>query len=85
MSARSFNNAARLALGTLAAAALSVAGTAAMFLVGGGILSHGIAPLHHGIEVVSAKAGGLGGVVSMALDAVVGSLLRVAAALKPAA
>ena len=52
--------------------ALSVLGTAAMFLVGGGILSHGIAPLHHGIEVVSAKAGGLGGVVSMALDAVVG-------------
>ena len=27
--------------------ALSVAGTAAMFLVGGGILAHGIAPLHH--------------------------------------
>lgn len=51
---------------------LTIVGTAAMFLVGGGILSHGIAPLHHGIEVVSAKAGGLGGVVSMALDAVVG-------------
>ncbi len=30
--------------------ALSVAGTAAMFLVGGGILTHGIAPLHHAIE-----------------------------------
>lgn len=29
---------------------LSVAGTAAMFLVGGGILVHGIAPLHHAIE-----------------------------------
>jgi predicted DNA repair protein MutK len=29
---------------------LSVAGTAAMFLVGGGILVHGIAPLHHLIE-----------------------------------
>ncbi|MCB1930289.1 MAG: DUF808 domain-containing protein [Rhodocyclaceae bacterium] len=29
--------------------ALSVAGTAAMFLVGGGILVHGLAPLHHWI------------------------------------
>ncbi|MFM2398935.1 MAG: hypothetical protein RL341_1092 [Pseudomonadota bacterium] len=30
--------------------ALSIVGTAAMFLVGGGILVHGIAPLHHWIE-----------------------------------
>lgn len=29
---------------------LSVAGTAAMFLVGGGILVHGIPPLHHAVE-----------------------------------
>ncbi len=29
--------------------ALTVIGTAAMFLVGGGILTHGIAPLHHAI------------------------------------
>ncbi len=29
---------------------LSVLGTVAMFLVGGGILSHGIPPLHHAIE-----------------------------------
>jgi predicted DNA repair protein MutK len=29
---------------------LSVAGTAAMFLVGGGILTHGIPPMHHAIE-----------------------------------
>ena len=29
---------------------LSVLGTAAMFLVGGGILVHGIAPLHHAIQ-----------------------------------
>jgi len=40
--------------------ALSVAGTAAMFLVGGGILAHGIAPLHHAIEASPALAGGLG-------------------------
>ncbi|MFT3719750.1 DUF808 domain-containing protein [Pseudorhodoferax sp.] len=30
--------------------ALSVAGTAAMFLVGGGILTHGVSALHHEIE-----------------------------------
>ena len=30
--------------------ALSIAGTAAMFMVGGGILTHGIPLLHHGIE-----------------------------------
>ncbi len=29
---------------------LSVAGTAAMFLVGGGILVHGLPPLHHALE-----------------------------------
>jgi predicted DNA repair protein MutK len=31
---------------------LSVAGTAAMFLVGGGILVHGIPPLHHVVETI---------------------------------
>jgi predicted DNA repair protein MutK len=38
--------------------ALSVLGTAAMFLVGGGILTHGIGPLHHAIEAASAAVGG---------------------------
>ncbi len=33
--------------------ALSVAGTAAMFLVGGGILTHGVAPVHHAIEALA--------------------------------
>lgn len=32
---------------------LSVAGTVAMFLVGGGILVHGIAPLHHWLEALT--------------------------------
>jgi predicted DNA repair protein MutK len=36
--------------------ALSVAGTAAMFLVGGGILTHGVPLLHHGIEALAAAA-----------------------------
>jgi predicted DNA repair protein MutK len=29
---------------------LTIVGTAAMFLVGGGILSHGVPPIHHAIE-----------------------------------
>ncbi len=40
---------------------LSVAGTAAMFLVGGGILTHGIERLHHGIEGLAERAGALPG------------------------
>ena len=42
---------------------LTVLGTAAMFLVGGGILVHGIAPLHHAIEGAGAAVaqGALGG------------------------
>lgn len=38
---------------------LSVAGTAAMFLVGGGILVHGIGPLHHMIEAVGSMTAGI--------------------------
>jgi predicted DNA repair protein MutK len=34
---------------------LSVAGTAAMFLVGGGILVHGVPALHHAVEGAAAK------------------------------
>lgn len=35
---------------------LSVVGTAAMFMVGGGILTHGFAPVGHAIENLAAKA-----------------------------
>ncbi|MBB1201415.1 DUF808 domain-containing protein [Enterobacteriaceae bacterium 89] len=41
---------------------LTVVGTLAMFLVGGGIVVHGIAPLHHAIENM---ATGMGGVVAL--------------------
>ena len=41
---------------------LAVAGTAAMFLVGGGILTHGIAPAHHLIEAWGAQAAAWPGV-----------------------
>lgn len=40
---------------------LSVLGTIAMFLVGGGIVAHGIGPVHHAIEHWAAQAGGLVG------------------------
>ena len=53
--------------------ALSVAGTVAMFLVGGGILTHGVPAAHHLIEQVSAGAGStLSPVVAMGLDGLVG-------------
>ena len=41
---------------------LSVAGTAAMFLVGGGILVHGIPALHHAIEGAASAGSALPGV-----------------------
>ncbi len=47
---------------------LSVIGTLAMFLVGGGIVVHGIAPLHHAIEHF---AQGQGGVVAAILPTIV--------------
>lgn len=37
--------------------ALSIVGTLAMFLVGGGIVVHGIAPLHHAIEHFAKEQG----------------------------
>ncbi|WP_119964834.1 DUF808 domain-containing protein [Simplicispira lacusdiani] len=62
LSQKSSSAAQALGRGLLAAAPwlmkfLSVAGTAAMFLVGGGILVHGIAPLHHAIEGAGAAVG----------------------------
>jgi len=45
--------------------ALTVIGTAAMFLVGGGILTHGIPPLHHLIEHLAGLAGTIAGVGSV--------------------
>ena len=58
---------------------LSVAGTVAMFLVGGGILTHGFVPLHHGIDVVTQwvnDVNGIGavlaGITPLAMNALVG-------------
>jgi predicted DNA repair protein MutK len=51
---------------------LSIAGTAAMFLVGGGILAHGVPVLHHAVEAIASDAGALGAIVPFIADAVVG-------------
>jgi uncharacterized protein len=60
---------------------LSVIGTAAMFMVGGSILTHGVPALHHWIEdlthglAASIGAGGLvQGLISTPLDALVGMI-----------
>ena len=55
---------------------LSVVGTIAMFLVGGGILTHGITPLNHAIEQFTAKMGGvMGAIAPLLIDAVVGLVM----------
>ncbi len=51
---------------------LSLAGTAAMFLVGGGILVHGIPPLGHAVEHAAAASGALSWPVTVLADALVG-------------
>jgi uncharacterized protein len=50
---------------------LSVAGTAAMFLVGGGILVHGVPPVAHAVEAL-AEGLPLSAIVSALLNALVG-------------
>ncbi len=55
--------------------ALAVVGTAAMFLVGGGILVHGLGPLHHLVAALLEQAGGGGmvqGALSLLADAISG-------------
>ncbi|WP_382157761.1 DUF808 domain-containing protein [Hydrogenophaga sp. ANAO-22] len=66
-----------LGRGILAAApwlmkTLSVVGTAAMFLVGGGILVHGIPALGHGIEAFAATLGWIGSLASSLAGALAG-------------
>ena len=61
---------------------LSIAGTAAMFLVGGGILTHGIPALHHFVETVLHGATGttamLGNVLFDGLVGILAGLIVVA-------
>jgi predicted DNA repair protein MutK len=43
-----------------------------MLLVGGGILTHGIPALHHGVEQVAHASGAAAAVVGLVLQALVG-------------
>lgn len=54
---------------------LSVVGTAAMFMVGGAILTHGIAPVHHLIENAAEATGAVAGIGAL-LQALTPTLLN---------
>ena len=67
---------------------LSVVGTAAMFMVGGGILMHGVPALHHFVDAAAAGAGSVSGVgpvlrfvTPAAIDGVAGVIAGAAALL----
>ena len=51
---------------------LSIAGTLAMFLVGGGILAHGVGALYDGIEHLGDLSGAFSGLTTNLLNALVG-------------
>ncbi len=58
---------------------LSIVGTVAMFLVGGGIIVHGLPIIHHAIEHIAGRldatvpfVGGVGVIASIVADAIVG-------------
>ncbi len=51
---------------------LGVAGTIAMFLVGGGIIAHGVPALHALVERLAAQPGALGLLAPTAIDALAG-------------
>ncbi|ELY3771188.1 DUF808 domain-containing protein [Cronobacter dublinensis] len=66
--------------------ALSVLGTIAMFLVGGGIVVHGVAPLHHAIEHWAQGLGGVGAavmptVLNLVLGFIIGAVVLAAVSL----
>ena len=65
-----------LAFAPLLMKTLSVVGTAAMFMVGGGILAHGLPPVHHAVD---ALVSGLGGFLQAVLPALLNALIGVAA------
>ena len=48
-----------------------VIGTAAMFMVGGGILTHGVPVVHHWIESVSQSIGGISWLMPTLLNSAV--------------
>lgn len=57
---------------------LSIAGTAAMFLVGGGILAHGVEKIHHTVEHLADMTGMLSSVSAALLNGAIGLLAGLA-------
>ena len=53
---------------------LSVIGTLAMFLVGGGIFVHYVGPLHHFLEVRGWAEGLMGNLASLVVGVIVGAI-----------
>lgn len=65
---------------------LTLVGTVAMFLVGGGIIVHGVAPLHHATELWATWGGSLGemllpSLVNIVVGAIVGAVVLLAVSL----
>ena len=61
---------------------LAVVGTAAMFMVGGGILAHGVPVLHHGIESATAAVAaspGLGSALALVVPTLLNALVGIVA------
>jgi predicted DNA repair protein MutK len=54
---------------------LSIAGTAAMFLVGGSIFVHNVPVVHHLVQGWAAMTGAASGVVALLLEALIGVLV----------
>jgi len=54
---------------------LSIAGTAAMFLVGGSIFVHNVPVVHHLVQAWAAMTGAASGVVAVLLEALIGVLV----------
>lgn len=54
---------------------LSILGTAAMFMVGGGIVTHSVGPLHHAIEHAAQATEPLGWLTSSVLNGVAGVVI----------
>lgn len=60
---------------------LALVGTIAMFMVGGGILVHGLAPLHHLIEGVAQSLAPLSGLLAALVPSLLSALFGVVAGL----
>ena len=58
---------------------LTIIGTAAMFMVGGGILTHGVPVLHHGVESITASVAPFVGPLSVIVPTLVNAVAGIIA------